>query len=95
MGINGKSNLLIIPKIIKFQSFLTTNDWKNQWKESKMTSNLDSDGHKKNAYLCEVTGIEIVGHLYVRLVKIIKKYSFPYKHEYKLNEDDKERYGAH
>lgn len=54
-----------------------------------------SDGHKDNAYMCEITGMELKGHKYIRLLKIIEKYSFPYKSDYKLNEEDMNRYGPH
>ena len=33
-----------------------------------------SDGHKNNAYVCEITGMKVKGHHYVRLIKIIKQY---------------------
>jgi len=54
-----------------------------------------SDGHKDNAYLCKVTGMDLVEHHYVRLLKVIKQISNPYKNEYVLNPDDERLYGAH
>ena len=54
-----------------------------------------SDGHKDNAYVCEITGMELKGHIYIRLLKIIEQCSFPYKSDYRLSEDDIRMYGAH
>ena len=56
---------------------------------------LLSDGHKDNAYLCEVTGIELKEHRYARRLRIVKEYAYPYHSEYILTEDDIKRYGAH
>ncbi len=54
-----------------------------------------SDGHKDNAYVCEITGMEVEKHHYIRLIKIIKQYSKPYTSGYRLRKEDLERHGPH
>ena len=54
-----------------------------------------SDGHKDNAYVCKITGMQVKGHIYVRLIEIVKKYSFPYEDDYQLSREDQRLYGPH
>lgn len=54
-----------------------------------------SDGHTDNAYMCEITGMQVKGHIYMRLIKIVKQYSFPHKSDYELSEEDIRYHGAH
>lgn len=53
------------------------------------------NGHKKDAYICEVVGMKIVKHQYVRLLKIGDRIPNPYESEYELTKEQKEWYGPH